>query len=296
MSAGRAGHAERARGPWTAAILLPPALLLFTLFVVWPVGEAAWYSLFSWNGYGAPTDFVGLRNYAEALQHPVMHRALLNNGAIVLVSLCVQVPLALGLAVLLVERVPGAPWFRLVYFLPYVLAEVAAGLIWRFVFDGDSGPVAHVAQQLGQEAPYMLAEPGWARLALWIVIVWKFFGFHMMLFIAGLQGIDRELYAAARVDGATRWRIFVDIQLPLLVPTMKLSAFFAVLGSLQLFDLVMPLTGGGPLDETHTMVSYLYSFGVTRTRIGFGSAVGVLLFALCLAFALVWQRWVMSRE
>ena len=290
------GGPEAPRGVGAALVLLPPALLLFTLFVVWPVGQAAWYSLFRWDGFGQPSDFVGLAQYAEALAHPVLHTALLNNAAIVAVSLLVQLPLALLLAVLLVERLPGAPLFRLVFFLPFVLAEVAAALIWRFVFDGDAGLVAHAARAVGAEAPYMLAEPGWARVALWVVITWKFFGFHMMLMIAGLQGIDRELYAAARVDGATRWRIFRDIQLPLLAPTLKLSVFFAVLGSLQLFDLVMPLTGGGPLDETHTLVSFLYSHGITRTRVGFGSAVGVMLFLLCLGFALVWQRTVMARD
>lgn len=287
---------ERPRGVGAALVLLPPALMLFTLFVVWPVGQAAWYSLFRWDGFGTPTDFVGLAQYAEALSHPVLHTALLNNAAIVAVSLLVQLPLALLLAVLLVERLPGAPVFRLVFFLPFVLAEVAAALIWRFVFDGDAGLLAHAARAFGTEAPYLLAEPGWARLALWIVITWKFFGFHMMLMIAGLQNIDRELYAAARVDGATRWRVFTDIQLPLLAPTLKLSVFFAVLGSLQLFDLVIPLTGGGPLDETHTLVSFLYSHGITRTRVGFGSAVGVLLFVLCLCFALAWQRAVMARD
>ena len=112
-----------AGGTGVVWLLLPPALMLFTLFVVWPVGQAAWYSLFRWDGFGTPSDFVGLDQYVEALTHPVMHTALLNNAAIIGVSLGVQLPLALGLAVLLVERVPGAPLFRLVFFLPFVLAD-----------------------------------------------------------------------------------------------------------------------------------------------------------------------------
>jgi raffinose/stachyose/melibiose transport system permease protein len=124
------------------------------------------------------------------LASPVFRRALANNGLFILVSLCVQLPLGLAMALLLVERIPGAVAFRLVFFMPYVLAEVAAGLIWRFMFDGDSGLVASVAQAFGAEAPYMLAEP---ELALLVVITWKYFGFHMMLFLAGLQGIDRDL-------------------------------------------------------------------------------------------------------
>lgn len=276
-----------------AILLLPPALLLFTLFVVLPVGQAAWYSFFRWDGFGTPTDFVGWRNYEEVFASPVFHNAVGNNALIIVVSLLVQLPLAVAVALVLVERVPGAPVLRLVYFLPYVLAEIAAGLIWRFVYDGDAGLVAQAARTLGREPPWVLAEPGLAQAAILTVITWKYFGFHMMLFIAGLQGIDRDLYAAARVDGATRWQVLRFIQLPLLVPTVKLSVFFAVLGSLQLFDLIMPLTGGGPSDSTQTMVSFLYSHGITRMRVGFGSAIGVLLFVMCLVFALGYQRWVM---
>jgi raffinose/stachyose/melibiose transport system permease protein len=115
----------------------------------------------------------------------------------------------------------------------------------------------------------------------------------MMLYIAGLQAIDRSLYAAARVDGATRWQLLRHIKLPLLKPTMKLSVFFAILGSFQLFDLVMPMTRGGPSDSTQTMVSFLYNHGITRMRVGFGSAIGVVLFVICVAFAIGYKRGVM---
>jgi len=112
----------------------------------------------------------------------------------------------------------------------------------------------------------------------------------MMLYIAGLQQIDPNLYEAAHIDGATGRQIFARVTLPLLGPTIRLSVFFAVLGSIQLFDLIMPLTKGGPSDSTQTLVTYLYSYGVTRMRIGFGSAVGVILFVICVAFAFGYNR------
>lgn len=191
-------------------------------------------SLFRWDGFGSPTEFVGLRNDTD-----LFGRA-----------------------------------FRLIFFLPYILAEIAAGLIWRFVYDGDYGLVASIAQFFGTASPHVLADLQYAEAAILSVIVWKYFRFHMMLYIAGLQAIDSDLYAAARVDGATRWQVLRRIKLPLLKPTLKLSVFFAILGSFQLFDLVMPMTRGGPSDSTQTMVSFLYSHGITRTRIGFGSAIG----------------------
>ena len=280
----------------TLVLFLPPALLLFTLFVVLPVGEAAWYSLFRWDGFGAPSDFVGLLNYENVFASRVFHTALRNNLLIIVVSLTVQLPLALVLALILAERIPGAAIFRMIFFVPYVLAEIAAGLIWRFAYDGDYGIVASIARAFGATAPHVLADPYYAEAAILSVIVWKYFGFHMMLYIAGLQAIDQNLYAAARVDGATRWQVLRHIKLPLLKPTVKLSVFFAILGSFQLFDLVMPLTRGGPSDSTQTMVSFLYNHGITRMRVGFGSAIGVVLFLICVVFAVVYKRGVMRDD
>jgi len=148
----------------------------------------------------------------------------------------------------------------------------------------------------GAQAPHLLASPQTSMLAILIVIVWKYFGFHMMLFIAALQSMDRNLVEAARIDGATRAQLLRFVVIPLLYPTIRLSVFFAVVGSLQLFDLVMPLTRGGPADSSNTMVSFLYNFGVTRMRVGFGSAVGVILFVICVTFAFTYQRWFMRDD
>lgn len=279
-----------------ALLFLPPALFLFTLFVALPMGEAGWYSVFNWNGFGSPTQFVGWRNFELLVANRAFRIALVNNGLIIAVSLLVQLPLALGLAVLLADRVRGAVAFRLIFFLPYVLAEVAAGLIWRFVYDGDYGLIARIWALFGAEAPHLLADPDLAIHAVLGVVVWKYFGFHMMLYIAGLQQIDRNLYEAAHLDGATGRQIVGRITLPLLGPTIRLSVFFAILGSIQLFDLIMPLTKGGPSDSTQTMVTYLYSYGVTRMRIGFGSAVGVVLFVICVAFAFGYKRVAMRHD
>jgi len=277
-------------------LFLPPALVLFTLLVALPMAEAGWYSFFRWNGYGSPSEFVGLRNFRLLLDNADFRTALLNNGLIIVVSLLVQLPLALGLAVLLADRFRGTNAYRLIFFLPYVLAEIAAGLIWRFVYDGDYGLLTKILGAFGAAAVHVLAEPDTAMSAILIVVVWKYFGFHMILYIAGLQQIDRTLYEAARIDGATAWQTFTRITVPMLGPTIRLSVFFSILGSLQLFDLIMPLTKGGPSNSTHTMVSYLYNFGVTRMQIGFGSAVGVVLFVICVGFAFGYKRLVMRDD
>lgn len=296
-SASRAGRPRDGGGRLaTILIFLPPALLLFTLFVVIPVGEAIWYSGFNWNGFGPPRNWVGLANYEQVLNHRAFHIAFRNNILIIAVSLLIQLPLAMTLALLLAERFRGAVALRMLFFLPYVLAEVATGLIFSFVYDGNYGLLAALWRLFGAEAPHLLASPDTSMLAILIVIVWKYFGFHMMLFIAALQSLDPNLIEAARIDGASRWQQLRYVVLPLLKPTIKLSVFFAVVGSLQLFDLVMPLTRGGPADSSNTMVSYLYNFGVTRMRVGFGSAVGAILFVICVTFAFTYKRWVMRDE
>jgi len=277
-------------------LFLPPALLLFTLFVILPMGEAIYYSFFQWNGFGRPEDFVGLKNYDYLIRHRAFNIALGNNLLIIAVSLVVQLPLALALAVLLAERMRGAYTFRLIFFLPYVLAEIAAGLIWRFVYDGDYGLVATMAGWFGAPPIHLLADRELAIYGVLAVVVWKYFGFHMMIFIAGLQGISRDYYEAARIDGATRTQILRYVTLPMLAPTIRLSIFFAVLGSLQLFDMIVPLTNGGPSDSTQTLVTYLYNFGVVRMRIGFGGAIGVVLFVICVVFAFTYKRTAMRHD
>ena len=282
---------------WPVVVLfLPPALLVFSVLVILPMGEAAWYSFYHWNGYGLPEKWVGLRNYQLIFRNGAFLTALKNNGLIILVSVLVQIPLALWLAMMVSTRIRGALLFRLIFFLPYVLADVAAGMIWRFVYDGDFGLVGGLWRAFGAEPPFWLADPQVAMYAILGVIVWKYFGFHMMLFIAGLQAIDRNVLEAADIDGATPWQKFRHVTLPMLSSTARLSVFFAVVGSLQLFDFIMPLTGGGPFNATQTMVTFLYTFGVTRMQVGFGSAVGVVLFVICVVLAFSYKRVFMRHD
>jgi raffinose/stachyose/melibiose transport system permease protein len=280
----------------TALLFLPPALLLFTLFVMVPVVEAAWYSGFNWNGFGSPNNWIGFDNYRFVFDSRAFGLAFRNNILIIAVSLSIQLPLALSLALILAEKFRGAVALRMLFFMPYILAEIATGLIFSFVYDGDYGLLASIFRMFGAQAPHLLASPQTSMLAILIVIVWKYFGFHMMLFIAALQRMDRNLVEAGQIDGATRWQNLRYIVIPLLYPTIRLSAFFAIVGSLQLFDLIMPLTRGGPADSSHTMVSFLYTFGVMRMRVGFGSAVGVILFCICVTFAFTYKRWFMRDE
>jgi len=274
----------------TCLLFLPPALLLFTLFVTWPVVEAAYYSFFNWNGYGSPSKWIGLDNFLRVLSDPIFYHSLFNNLLIVLVSAFIQVPMALALALLISDKSRASVIFRAIFFLPYILGEIVAGLIWRYIYDGNYGVVAMVYRWFGQQAPEVLATEGWATAALLLVIVWKYFGFHMALFVAGRQGVGDDVLEAAKIDGATRWQTTCSIVLPLMRPVIVLSLFFSILGSLQAFAIIVALTDGGPSNSTHSAVSYLYNFGIKRMRVGFGSGIGVTLFIICVLVMVFYKR------
>ncbi len=271
-------------------LFLPPALILFTLFVVLPMVDAATFSFFDWNGYGPITDFVGFENYADVVTHRNFGTAIRNSLIVVAVSLLIQLPLAMWCAIALSERGVHINVLRVLFFLPYMLAEVAAGLIWKFVYDGNYGLLPAIGSAIGVDMPFVLGDKLWVIPAIMLVITWKYFGFHMMIFIAGLQSIPSEVIEAARLDGVKKWQIVRHIKIPMIRSAVVISVFFAITGALQLFDLIIPLSNGGPSHSSHTIVTFLYQFGILRMKLGFGGAVSVILFFACVIVALAYRR------
>ncbi|MBX2837878.1 MAG: sugar ABC transporter permease [Gammaproteobacteria bacterium] len=271
-------------------LFLPFPIILFTFMVVFPIVEAVRFSFYNWNGFGSLTDFVGIENYEDVLSHRHFSTALKNTGLVVGVSLLIQLPLALWASLVLIEKSWSINLLRALFFLPFMLAEVATGLIWRFVYDAESGFVHSMAELFSLDMPHVLGDKLWAMPAILLVVVWKYFGFHMMIYIAALQSISKDIVEAAQLDGASPWRIHWFIRIPMIKSAIVITVFFAVIGAMQLFDLVYSLTGGGPSHSSHTLVSFLYQFGITRMKLGFGSAVSVMLFFACVAITLWYQH------
>ena len=271
-------------------VYLLPAFALFSAFVLWPMIRAIWFSLFNWNGFGEPENFVGVANYLEAFATPAFRVALRDVGVLICVALLIQVPLALASALLVGARFRGVVAYRLILLLPYVLAQTATGIVFTFLYDGQYGLAGKIAESLGLERFFVLGSETFALPAVAAVMVWKYFGFSMMIFVAALQSLDHSIVDAAHMDGASRWQVLRYVTLPHLRPTMLLVAFFAVLGAVQMFDLVMSLTAGGPNNSSQTLVTYLYTHGLSRLRIGYGSAVGMILFFLCVLFSIAYGR------
>ncbi|TXK18492.1 carbohydrate ABC transporter permease [Homoserinibacter sp. GY 40078] len=274
-----------------------PALIVYVTFVIVPVGLAAVYSFFNWNGLGPLDRFIGIDNYVRALSDPTFLKAIGNNLAIVALSLLIQGPVAIGIALLLNRPLKGRALVRTLIFVPYVLSEVVAALAFKLILQ-PSGPLDALLESvgLGGVTQLWLADQNVVFWTLFFVLSWKYLGFAILLMLAGLQGVPDELFEAAAIDGASWWSIQRYITLPLLGPTIRIWAFLSMIGSLQLFDMVWVLTGGGPVNATVTMATYMMQYGFQRSQLGFGSAVAVILFLISLVFALVYQRFVLRRD
>ncbi|MGH9213267.1 MAG: carbohydrate ABC transporter permease [Acidimicrobiales bacterium] len=294
-SSGRVGPAWRKRA--TIVAFLSPALALYVLLVLVPIFQGAFYSGFDWNGLEPLDHFVGFQNYRDAWADPGFLAALRHVFVIMALSLTLQLPFALGLAMLLNQRMRGRALLRLLFFLPFVVSDVITALVWRLLLQ--PGGLVDSTFELGgldSLVQQWLADPGVVLYTVFVVVSWKYFGFHMILYLAGLQGIPTELEEAAAIDGASRAQTFRYVTLPLLGPTIRVSVFLSIIGSLQLFDLVWVMTGGGPVGASHTTATYMLDQGFERSRFGYGSAVAVIAFLVSFVFALGYQRVVLRRD
>jgi raffinose/stachyose/melibiose transport system permease protein len=285
------------RMPWgTVLLLVLPALLLYGTFVVYPIVQSARYSLFDWDGLEALDAFVGLDNFRRAFADPLFRGALAHNVILMVLGVGLQIPFALTLAVLLNSRIAGRAAMRTIFFAPYILSEVVTGVVWRQILR----PRGLLDQSLaGAGADGLvqgwLSDPDIVLYSVFVVVSWKYFGFHMVIMLAGLQAIPADLKEAAAIDGASAWQTFRSITLPLLAPTIRVSVFLSMIGVLQLFDMVWVTTKGGPLGASSTMATYLYD-QFRKSLFGYASAVSILIFAFSLLIALGYQRFALRRD
>ncbi len=294
------GHTPlaRRRALWGIALILPNTLGLFFFFGI-PVLSSFLTSLQKWNAL-QPATFIGLDNFRRLLTDDGFWQALGNTLKLMGFAVPLGVVLALGVAVLLNQRLPGRNLFRTIYFLPVVTSTVAASIVWTFVFQPRYGVVGNVFAFLGWRDVAWLTRPDLVLIPVAVVTIWQRLGFDMILFLAGLQNIPRVLYEAATIDGAGRWQRFRSITLPMLSPTMFLVLVLSVINAFQIFDQVyvvtLRTTPGGTGGSATTLSYYLYRSGFINSEFGYASTIALALFLIILAFTLfqlrVQRRWV----
>jgi multiple sugar transport system permease protein len=281
--AGRVDHTR------PAMLFLAPFVILYVLFIIGPAIYGLVMSFFNTSmvrpGLGG---FAGFGNYADALQSPDFWSALWHTIWFTILTTPPLILLALVFA-LLAERVRRGRWFfRLAFFLPYVLPSAVVALIWMWLYTPELGLLSRVAAALGFTEISWLGDPNWAMISLAITTVWWTLGFNFVLYLAGLQEIPRDLYDASAIDGAGPWQQIRRITLPLLSRTTSLVVVLQVIASLKVFDQMYIMTSGGPNFSTRSALQYVFDVGFTDYRSGYAAAASTLFFLVVLAVSAVW--------
>ena len=271
-------------------IFLFPALLLFCGVLIAPIGMSGYYSLFDWNGFGAKT-FIGISNYKELFTSDAIGfmKALRNSLLLAALSVGIQLPLALGLALALGKGIRGERTFLSVYFMPVLISTVVIGQLWLKIYNPDYGILNVALRSVGLEkwTRVWLGKRETALGAVFVPTLWQYVGYHMLLLYAGVKSVPHELREAAMLDGATDGQVNRYIVLPYIKPIIRISVIFSITGSLKSFDLIYVLTNGGPFHSTEVPSTLMINMLFLRNRYGMGSAIAVLLIVLCFGFALL---------
>ncbi len=294
----RRGRSAQQEG-LAASMFLMPSVVGFFVFTAFPVVAAIGLAFYDYDLL-LGREFNGLDNFRELAKDDVFRAAVVNTFYFTLVSVPLSVVLGLAAALLVNEALRGVVFFRTIYLLPYVTVTVAVALVWRWIYLPDVGLMNTFLGWFGIDGPNWLSSRTWAMPGLIIMSVWKSFGYNMVIFLAGLTAIPQHLYDAAKVDGANAWRRFLHITLPMLSPTTLFVMVISLIGSFQVFDQALVMTNGGPGTSTTTLVLYIYQAGFQSYKMGYASAIALVLFVIVAVVTtiqfMLQRRWVHEGE
>ncbi len=283
----------RAKDLFTTYLFVIPAVVLFSVFSLIPFFKVFQLSVFEWDGISTHMHFVGLGNFATAIFHDASWwTSMKNAGTITVLALTLQNFLALVLAMIVDREIEGKHFYRIVFYLPPVLSGIVVGLVWNWIFDGSHGLLNYAlsGMGLGHWARAWLADPKTALYGIAVIHMWKGFGWGFVILLAGLQAIPRELNEAARVDGAGEWTIFSKITVPLMLPVFFLVSILTILGTMQIFDIIVSTTNGGPGYHTEVPITRILAAMVGSSRFGYACSLGILFGVILLAVSMVQMR------
>lgn len=271
-------------------LFLVPAMLLFVGVLIAPIIASGYFSFFDWNGFGEKV-FIGFQNYKELFtSKPIgFMKALGNSLLLAALSVCIQLPFCLWLALKLGKGIKGERAFLSIYFFPVLISTVVIGQLWLKIYNPEYGILNVALRSLGLDnlAKRWLGTKQTALGAVFVPTIWQYVGYHMLLMYAGVKSVPPELREAAMLDGASDAQVNRYIVIPYIKPVLKVSFIFAITGSLKSFDLIYVLTNGGPLHATEVPSTLMINMLFLRNRYGMGSTIAVLLIFLCFAFALL---------
>jgi raffinose/stachyose/melibiose transport system permease protein len=263
-------------------LFVAPAFLIFIVFGLAPILYNFILSLYR-TDLMSPAVFIGFRNYTNLFRDTIFLQSLRNNLLMVVGSFLAHMPLALLLGSILFHKIAAGKFFQSIFFLPSVVCGAAVGLTWNFIYNSEFGMVNRILEILNLPAfkHQWLSDENTVIFAIIVVVMWQYVGYHMVIQLAAMRNIPGTLYEAASIDGASKWRQFRTITLPLLKPILKIDAILIITGSLKYFDLVFVMTGGGPSHASEVLSTYMYYQGFRTMKYGYASAIGNILLLLC---------------
>ena len=270
-----------------ALTFILPNFIGFAVFTLFPVLSSFVLAFMDWNAFASP-EFIGLNNFRQMANDESLHIALRNTAVYSLGTVPLTLVAALGLALLLNKAVRGMGFFRTAIFFPFITSLVAVAFVWSMILHPTLGPVNSLLRNLGIDNPPMwLASTTWALPSIILASVWRFVGYYMVIYLAGLQAIPGTLYEAAEIDGANSIKRFWYVTLPMLKPTTFFVIIMLTINTLRVFDLVQVMTNGGPGRATTVLVHQLYTAGFVRFNFGYASAIALLLFLITITITIV---------
>ena len=272
-------------------LFVGPNLFFFAIFSFWPIIYSAYLSTRRWDMIAPVKPFVGLNNYRYLFTDDTFRLVLRNTVVFTGVTVGGTLALGLGLALLLNQPLRGREGAKAILFAPSLLSGAAISIVWIYLFDPRFGLIARMLDVVGVASPAWLADPRWAMPAVIIVSIWKDLGFTAVIYLAGLRTIPRDLYEAAKVDGAGPWWRFRSVTLPMLSPIVFFLGVTSLLNTIQSFDIIQVMTRGGPVDSTTTLIYYVYQQGFVAFNAGRASAAAIILFVAMLGITLAQVRW-----
>ncbi|MHB8061707.1 MAG: carbohydrate ABC transporter permease [Ruminiclostridium sp.] len=273
------------------AVFLLPTLIIYTAIVFLPVLSSGYYSLLDWDGITKPV-FIGMDNYLELLRTPLFLTSIKDSFILIFLSIFIQLPLALILALALNRGVKAEGVYRSVFFIPVILPSIVIANLWMKMYHPNYGLLNSALWAVGLDslAQQWLADSHIAIYAAFMPIVWQYIGYYMLLLYSACKTVPLDICEAAKIDGATSLQLDLYINIPQIVPMIKVCLIFAAVGSLKTFDLIYILTNGGPAGATEILGTFMYKAIFASNRYGFGSAIAVCIVIFCFVFTVLFQR------
>lgn len=268
-------------------LFLLPAVVLIGVYIVYPIINSFYISMFEWNGLDPVKKFVGLANWETLLHDPVFGKAVLNNVFIVVLSIVIQLPLGMIVAILLAETKHFAKLLKTAFFLPMLMSAVSIGILFTYILDPNFGVVTAVAEALNMAAPDLLGSQATALFTVVLVICWQFTPFYMVLFVSALATVPADTKEYSQIDGANKLQYYIHIAIPIVKNNIFTAMVLSLIGSLKYFDLVYVLTNGGPSGSTELMATYMYKTAFTSSNKGYGSTIAMALFIIVMIFSML---------